>query len=111
MTMALVVASADYGAAAYFLAWIVLGKFILLALFLAVMLEAFESKYQVRRKGWGPRRQHAGAALSSCVILLSQCTTDCCSSALDWVTCHDAPTQHCSPLPPFRSRPRPRAAS
>ena len=45
ITMAAVVRASSYGAAAYFLSWIVLGKFILLALFLAVMLEAFESKY------------------------------------------------------------------
>jgi hypothetical protein len=47
MTMFMIIRAANYGAAAYFLCWIVLGKFILLALFLAVMLEAFENKYQV----------------------------------------------------------------
>jgi hypothetical protein len=47
--MFMIIRANNYGAAAYFMAWIVLGKFILLALFLAVMLEAFENKYQVGR--------------------------------------------------------------
>jgi hypothetical protein len=51
MTMFTIIRASNYGAAAYFMSWIVLGKFILLALFLAVMLEAFENKYQVRGEG------------------------------------------------------------
>ena len=52
-----IVRASNYGAAAYFVAWIVLGKFILLALFLAVMLDAFEHKYHVSHAA-------AGAALA-----------------------------------------------
>ncbi|GIM03598.1 hypothetical protein Vretimale_8329, partial [Volvox reticuliferus] len=35
----------NYGSALFFVAWIVVGKYILLTLFLAVTLEAFEAKY------------------------------------------------------------------
>lgn len=51
--MFMFVRASNYGAIAYFVAWIVLGKFILLALFLAVMLDAFENKYQVGGGGGG----------------------------------------------------------
>lgn len=60
--------ASSYAAAAYFLSWIVLGKFILLALFLAVMLEAFENKYQVGRAGWGP----PGAVFCSSIMVGSR---------------------------------------
>lgn len=35
----------SWGASLYFLAWVVLGYYVFLTLFLAVTLEAFESKY------------------------------------------------------------------
>ena len=35
----------DYSTIAFFVAWIIVGKYIFLTLFLAVTLEAFESKY------------------------------------------------------------------
>lgn len=38
----------NYGSAAFFVAWIVVGKYILLTLFLAVTLEAFEAKYDTQ---------------------------------------------------------------
>lgn len=37
--------ASGYGTAMYFISWVVLGKYIFLTLFLAVVLEAFESKY------------------------------------------------------------------
>eukprot|EP00899_Mesostigma_viride_P026282 jgi/Mesvir1/6839/Mv09018-RA.1 len=37
----------SWGSAAFFVIWVIIGKYILLALFLAVTLEAFESKYDV----------------------------------------------------------------
>lgn len=37
--------ASGYGAAIYFISWVVVGKYMLLTLFLAVVLEAFESKY------------------------------------------------------------------
>ena len=39
--------ASNYGAVVYFFAWIVLGNYIFLTLFLAVMLEAFEKRYKV----------------------------------------------------------------
>lgn len=41
----------DHLAAVYFVAWVVLGKYIFLTLFLAVVLEAFESKYDIDANG------------------------------------------------------------
>lgn len=64
ITMYAFIRANSYGSAAYFLAWIVLGKFILLALFLAVMLEAFENKYQVGRR---PSRG-SGRLATPCVL-------------------------------------------
>jgi hypothetical protein len=43
-----VVRASSYAASAFWLAWIILGKFIFLTLFLAVTLDAFERKYEVR---------------------------------------------------------------
>jgi hypothetical protein len=40
--------ASNHGAVVYFFAWIVLGNYIFLTLFLAVMLEAFEKRYKVR---------------------------------------------------------------
>jgi hypothetical protein len=62
--MFMIIRASNYGAAAYYIAWIVLGKFILLALFLAVMLEAFENKYQVGEGGLD-RRWREGLGLST----------------------------------------------
>jgi hypothetical protein len=75
VTMFMMIRAGNYGAAAYFIAWIVLGKFILLALFLAVMLEAFENKYQVgpggtaRGAGVGGRL-HSQGVLQSCTVYM-----------------------------------------
>lgn len=41
------VRASNWGAALYFVAWIILGKYIFLTLFLAVTLDAFETKYKV----------------------------------------------------------------
>ena len=42
------VAATNWGAALYLLAWILIGHFVVLTLFLAVILEAFESMYDVK---------------------------------------------------------------
>jgi hypothetical protein len=39
------IAATNWGATLYFLAWVVLGYYIFLTLFLAVTLEAFESRF------------------------------------------------------------------
>jgi hypothetical protein len=39
--------ASNYGAVVYTFAWIILGNYIFLTLFLAVMLEAFEKRYKV----------------------------------------------------------------
>ena len=39
------VAANNWGAAAYMLAWLVVGYFVILTLFMAIIMEAFESKY------------------------------------------------------------------
>ena len=41
------VAANNWGAAAFMLAWLVVGYFVLLTLFMAIIMEAFESKYNV----------------------------------------------------------------
>lgn len=46
--MANLVAATNWGAALYLLAWILIGHFVVLTLFLAVILEAFESMYDVK---------------------------------------------------------------
>lgn len=38
----------NYASSAFWLAWVIMGKYILLMLFLAVTLDAFERKYEVR---------------------------------------------------------------
>lgn len=43
-----VIRATNYLSSLYWLAWIIVGKFILLTLFLAVTLDAFERKYEVR---------------------------------------------------------------
>eukprot|EP00892_Ulva_mutabilis_P003109 jgi/Ulvmu1/1279/UM011_0003.1 len=47
ITMTRLVAATNWGAALYLLAWILIGHFVVLTLFLAVILEAFESMYDV----------------------------------------------------------------
>lgn len=42
-----VIRATNYASSMYWLAWIILGKFIFLTLFLAVTLDAFERKYEV----------------------------------------------------------------
>lgn len=42
-----VIRRTNFGSVFYFVAWVVLGKYTFLTLFLAVTLEAFESKYDV----------------------------------------------------------------
>lgn len=42
-----VIRQSNFGSTIYFVAWVVLGKYTFLTLFLAVTLEAFESKYDV----------------------------------------------------------------
>lgn len=49
ITMYSVIRANNYLSSMYWLAWIILGKFIFLTLFLAVTLDAFERKYEVRR--------------------------------------------------------------
>jgi hypothetical protein len=43
-----VIRATNYLSSMYWLAWIIVGKFIFLTLFLAVTLDAFERKYEVR---------------------------------------------------------------
>jgi hypothetical protein len=43
----------NFGAVVYTLAWIILGNYIFLTLFLTVILEAFEKRYKVRPAGAG----------------------------------------------------------
>ncbi|KXZ54857.1 hypothetical protein GPECTOR_4g929 [Gonium pectorale] len=60
--------ASNHGAAAFYVAWIVVGKYILLTLFLAVTLEAFESKYdsQGTSSSWiSQMRSAVGSALES----------------------------------------------
>jgi hypothetical protein len=47
ITMWAVQRASNYGAVVYTFAWIILGNYIFLTLFLAVMLEAFEKRYKV----------------------------------------------------------------
>ena len=42
-----VIRASSYASSAFWLAWVILGKYILLTLFLAVTLDAFERKYEV----------------------------------------------------------------
>lgn len=42
------VRATNYSAMAFFVSWIIVGKYIFLTLFLAVTLEAFESKYDTK---------------------------------------------------------------
>jgi hypothetical protein len=42
-----VVRATNYASSAFWLAWIIIGKYIFLTLFLAVTLDAFERKYEV----------------------------------------------------------------
>ena len=37
-----------YGCCGFFMSWVVLGNFVCLSLFLAVVMETFESKYDVQ---------------------------------------------------------------
>lgn len=48
ISMYSVIRASSYASSMYWLAWIVIGKFIFLTLFLAVTLDAFERKYEVR---------------------------------------------------------------
>lgn len=48
ITMFSVIRATNYASSMFWLAWIIMGKFILLTLFLAVTLDAFERKYEVR---------------------------------------------------------------
>jgi hypothetical protein len=48
ITMYSVIRATNYASALFWLAWIILGKYIFLTLFLAVTLDAFERKYEVR---------------------------------------------------------------
>jgi len=47
ISMYSVIRATNYASSMYWLAWIILGKFIFLTLFLAVTLDAFERKYEV----------------------------------------------------------------
>ncbi|KXZ54859.1 hypothetical protein GPECTOR_4g931 [Gonium pectorale] len=60
--------ASNYGAAAFYVAWIVFGKYILLTLFLAVTLEAFESKHESQgtNSSWTSQMRSAmGSAVES----------------------------------------------
>ena len=57
-----IIRASNYGAAAYFVTWTVLGKYILLSLFLAVMLDAFENNYQV-----GHQQRQGGLSCQSSI--------------------------------------------
>jgi hypothetical protein len=47
VTMYSAIRATNYGSSAFWLAWVIMGKYILLMLFLAVTLDAFERKYEV----------------------------------------------------------------
>lgn len=51
-------ATGSWGCSIFFLLWIIIGKYCLVQLFLAVLLEAFEAKYDVTGAG-GPGGQSA----------------------------------------------------
>ncbi|KAF8072369.1 NaCP60E [Scenedesmus sp. PABB004] len=61
-TMYSVIRATNYGSAAYWLAWVILGKYIFLTLFLAVTLDAFERKYEVDLKR-GVRSQSVASSV------------------------------------------------
>lgn len=72
ITMYSVIRATNYASSMFWLAWIIMGKFILLTLFLAVTLDAFERKYEVswlygRCKGvWAVKRggtSHVAASI------------------------------------------------
>jgi hypothetical protein len=47
VTMYSAIRATNYASSAFWLAWVIMGKYILLMLFLAVTLDAFERKYEV----------------------------------------------------------------
>jgi hypothetical protein len=51
---------AGWGSAAFFVTWVIVGKFTFLTLFLAVMMEAFESKYDAQVGASGGRGPSGG---------------------------------------------------
>mgnify|MGYP001807346785 CR=1 FL=1 len=59
-----VVRASNWGSSVFFVAWIVVGKYILLTLFLAVTLEAFEAKYDTQVRVRQAGRQAVGLAVS-----------------------------------------------
>ena len=54
------VAANNWGAAAFMLAWLVVGYFVILTLFMAIIMEAFESKYSAEES------EEAFTACESC---------------------------------------------
>jgi hypothetical protein len=51
VTMYSAIRATNYASSAFWLAWVIMGKYILLMLFLAVTLDAFERKYEVSLLG------------------------------------------------------------
>jgi hypothetical protein len=50
VTMYSAIRATNYASSVFWLAWVIMGKYILLMLFLAVTLDAFERKYEVREQ-------------------------------------------------------------
>jgi hypothetical protein len=71
ITMFSVIRATNYASSMFWLAWIIMGKFILLTLFLAVTLDAFERKYEVRCGV--VRRGIAGTACRDCRAVGATC--------------------------------------
>ncbi len=75
-----VIDATNWGSSAYYIFWIVIGKYTLLALFLAVMLEAFEAKYDPSGLGAGGMGSRASGMLSGLRSKLSSLANSVASS-------------------------------
>lgn len=73
----------NFGALIFILAWVVFGYYILLVLFMAIILEAFESKYD---KGAIQEAYLACTLHQTCGISCSVCTPDAIAVSCTYCT-------------------------